>query len=70
MNHLEKFYRAPDGKIVFNASAGIGAESSISCSHLHGYTDNGFPCQAPVQLTEYNIWDAFSGMAHTNLVPK
>jgi hypothetical protein len=62
MNTLEKFYRTPDGKIVFNALASVGAEQSFSCAHLHGYRDNGFPAELPVQSAEENIWAAFSGM--------
>lgn len=70
MNKLEKFYRTPDGKIVFNASAGIGANKSFSCSHLHGYRDNGFPSQSPSAMDDVSIWNSFSSMATTNLSSK
>lgn len=67
MNTLEKFYRTPDGKIVFNALASVGAEHSFPCAHLHGYRDNGFPAQSPAQSTEENIWAAFSGMTQASI---
>lgn len=62
MDKLEKFYRAPNGEIVFNALASVGAEQSFSCRHLHGYADNSFPSAQPAQSIEENIWATFTGM--------
>ncbi|HEY9269213.1 MAG TPA: hypothetical protein VIO39_07175 [Methylotenera sp.] len=62
MNEIENFYRTQDGKIVFMASTGVGEDNSFSCSHLHGYRDNGFPTHAPAGKVEKNIWELFVGM--------
>lgn len=63
---VEKFYRAKDGKIVFNASSSIGAKLAFPCSHIHGYKDNGFPKTSPVNIDGENIWSAFAGMSQNN----
>ena len=31
---LERFYRKPDGSIVFNAIPSVGADHAFNCSHL------------------------------------
>ena len=67
MNTIEKFYRAPNGNIVFNALPNIGADRSFSCAGFHRYRGNSFPSQTPVAKNKINIWSAFSGMAYPNL---
>lgn len=68
MDKFEKLYRTQDGKLVFNAIQSVGVDRAYPCQHLHGYRDNGFPANAPIQHQNEDIWLAFSGMPGANTV--
>jgi hypothetical protein len=62
MNTVERFYRNPEGKIIFNAIRSVGVEGIYECKHLHGYTDSSFPDTQITKVISDSIWKAFSNV--------
>ncbi len=54
----EKFVRTTDGRIIFQAivSAATSVNHALS-TRMHGYADNGFPVDSPIETNDSNIWN-------------
>lgn len=56
----ERFVRTKDGRIIFQAIASAAASvNHIFAGRMHGYADNGFPANPPIETNDTNIWSAF-----------